>query len=235
MLTNDSISFLLGRLNLILHSLDLPLHLMKLLCSLLKGLLERLDLPLELFNLFLEVRLLLLLLPENFFVAPLYLLDILNVVLLLLSELAIKVAVKLSNELLMLFLKLLDLFSMLCLQSVELSRRGSAHVGPQLSDFFLVSIVEGFDLLCVLKIDLRDRISVVSLQLFNSLLKLSDHFALLIHEFLFVLSMLCLQPLNLSLKLRNALFELHLDELFVAAGVFAKLVEHLLILVLLLL
>lgn len=47
--------------------------------------------------------------------APLYLLDILHVVLFLLSELAIKVAVKLSNELLMLFLELLDLFSILCL------------------------------------------------------------------------------------------------------------------------
>lgn len=47
--------------------------------------------------------------------APLYLLDILDVVLFLLSELAIKVAVKLSNELLMLFLELLDLFSILCL------------------------------------------------------------------------------------------------------------------------
>lgn len=56
-----------------------------------------------------------LLLPEHFFVAPLYLLDILHVILFLLSELAIKVAVKLSNELLMLFLELLDLFSMLCL------------------------------------------------------------------------------------------------------------------------
>lgn len=47
--------------------------------------------------------------------APLYLLDILHVVLFFLSELAIKVAVKLSNELLMLFLELLDLFSILCL------------------------------------------------------------------------------------------------------------------------
>lgn len=47
--------------------------------------------------------------------APLYLLDILHVVLFLLSELSIKVAVKLSNELLMLFLELLDLFSILCL------------------------------------------------------------------------------------------------------------------------
>ena len=61
---------------------------------------------------------------------PLYLLDILDMVLFLLSELAIKVAVKLSNELLMLFFELLYLFSMLCLQSIELSRRGSAHVGP---------------------------------------------------------------------------------------------------------
>ena len=235
MLTDDSVSLLLGRLNLILHPLDLALHLLEHGLGRFQLALQHLDLPLELLNERLQVHLLLLLVPQHLFVAPLNLLDIFDVVLLFLSELTVKVAIELSNELLVLLLELLDLLRVLGLQSLKLSRRGCSHVGPQLGDFFLVGGVEGFDLLGVLEVYLLDRVLVVPLQLFDALLKLLDNLALLIHELFFVLSMLCLQLLDFSLKLRDAFFELHLDELFVAAGVFAQLVEHPLVLFLLLL
>ena len=235
MLTDDSVSLLLGRLNLILHSLDLALHLLELGLGRIQLALQHLDLPLELLNERLQVHLLLLLLLQHLFMAPLYLLNIFDVVLLFLGELTVKVAVELSNQLLMFLLELLDLLRVLGLQSFKLSRRGCSHVGPQLGDFFLVSGVEGFDLLGVLEVYLLDRVLVVPLQLLDALLELLDNLALLIHEFLFVLSMLCLQLLDFSLKLRDALFELHLEEFFVAAGVFAQLVEHPLVLFLLLL
>mmetsp|Transcript_5095 Transcript_5095/g.6236 ORF Transcript_5095/g.6236 Transcript_5095/m.6236 type:complete len:111 (-) Transcript_5095:108-440(-) len=83
--------------------------------------------------------------------------------------------------------------------------------------------------LLVLSLDLVHHLLVVLLKQLDALFELACDFRMLIHEFLLLISMLTLQLDYFLLKIRDPFLELQLDKFFVAAGVPAHLIKHLLV------